>query len=303
VIAHGRSFVAQNHAGTKVYLLASPLYAFALGVLLLNDYALKRYWPGFVSGKLSDFAGLFALAVFLLVITRTRVSLVALAICFAFWKSPLASGVIQVWNSATGFAIGRIVDLTDLTALAVLPFASLFYRTAEPDNVRRNWYCTLSCLVSVFAFTATSRGPTPQEQAAFHAAVAEFVFSADKPTYSFSLDRRSLYRSLESRGFRVSGSTAIFPNPGKHSTYLIPPRSRPLHDRSGNPELLGAKFDVDNSKGGGVILRVTKLSITRAGHSISRADAIRIFESRVVSPLRQSGAFFSPRPDSAHSDA
>ena len=211
LIAHGRSFAAQNQrARAKLYVLVAPVYIFALVALLLNDYVLKRCWPGFLTGKLSDFAGLFACAVFLLVITRTRFALVALALCFAFWKSPFASGMIQAWNSASGFAIGRTVDLTDLAALAVLPFASFFYRTAEPSNIRRSWSCTLRCLVSLFAFTATSRGPTPQEQAAFHAAVAEFVFSTDGPSYSFSLDRRSLYRALESWGFRVSVAPPFF---------------------------------------------------------------------------------------------
>jgi hypothetical protein len=293
VMTRRQAFVGRSRSEAKVYLLVSPLYLLALVVLLLNDYTLKRYWPGFVSGKLSDFAGLFALAVFLLVITRSRFTLVALALCFAFWKSPLASGVIQVWNSATGFAIGRTVDLTDLIALAVLPFASLFFRTAEPEKLCRSWCCTLSYVVSLFAFTATSRAPTPQQEAAFHAAVAEFAFPSDGPSYSFSLDRSGLYRALESWGFRVSGNTAIFPNPGKHSAYLIPPRSRSLRDRSATPELFGAQFDVDDS-GRGVTIRVTKLSITRAGHSISRTAAIRLFESSVVSPLRRTGAFVTP---------
>jgi hypothetical protein len=75
---------------------------------------------------------------------------------------------------------------------------------------------------------------------------------------------------------------------------LIPQRSRSLRDRSGTPELFGAEFDVDDS-GRGVTLRVTKLSIERAGHSISRKDAVRMFESRVVTPLRHSGAFLLPQ--------
>lgn len=279
-----------------MFLLVSPVYLIAVAALLLNDFFLKQYWPGFISGKLSDFAGLFAVAVCFLVFTRKTYSLFALAFCFAFWKSSYSDGVIQIWNSASGFAIGRTADATDLAALAVLPFALSFYRRANRRTNDRNWYYAAVCFVSLFAFTATSRGPTPQQQAAFHAAVAEFAFGDDRPSYDFSLDRRSLYRSLESWGFRVSGSTALFPNPGKHSAYLIPHHSPSPRDRSGSPELFGAEFDVDDTARG-VTLRVTKLSITRARHSVSRIDAVRIFESRVVAPLRRTGALLSRQED------
>jgi hypothetical protein len=277
--------------------LVSPTYLFALIVLLLNDFVLKSHFAGFVTGKLSDFAGLFAAAVFLLVITRRSAVLVALVLCFAFWKSPFSGGVIRIWNSATGFSIGRTVDPTDLIALSVIPLALSFYCAAKARNIARSWCQVLSSLVSLFAFVATSQAPTPKQQAAFHAAVAEFTFSEDQPSYTFSLDRRSLYSSFETCGFYVSGSTAIFPNPGKHSANLIPPRSP--RDHSEEAELFGVEFDVDSNEQG-VIVRVTKLSITRNGHSISRADAIRIFESQVVAPLRHTdGAFPQQKPFAA----
>ena len=284
--------------GSKVSLFISPTYIFALLVLLLNDFVLKHSWPGFVTGKLSDFAGLFALAIFLLVLTRRDVSLFVLALSFVFWKSPFSDVMIRVWSSATGFAIGRTVDATDLAALIVLPLALLVYRAAKARKIGQGWYCALSLSVSVFAFTATSRAPTPQERAAFHAAVAEFVFTDDQPSYRFSFDRKNLYLAFEAHGFSVSGSTAIYPNPGQHSAGLIPRRSLSLRDRSGVPELFAAEFDVDN-RATGVTLRITKISITRAGQSISRADAVRIFETSVVAPLQKNGASRPPRSDSA----
>lgn len=229
----------------------------------------------------------------MLVVTRTRYALTALAGCFAFWKSPFSDGVIQLCGAATGVAISRTVDWTDLTALSVLPFTLSFYRAAKAGKTRRDWCCALSCLISLFAFTATSSAPTPQQRAAFRAAVAEFEFTDEQPNYSFSVDRRTLYHALEGCGFRVSGGTAIFPNPGKHSAYLSPSWLPPLRDRTGKPELFGASFDIDDSTDG-VTIRLTKLSVTRAGRSISRADAIRIFESRVVSPLRHAGASSLP---------
>ena len=39
--------------------LLHPLVLLAIGLLVLNDHLLKEAWPGAVTGKLSDFAGLF----------------------------------------------------------------------------------------------------------------------------------------------------------------------------------------------------------------------------------------------------
>ena len=38
--------------------LASPAAIASLLLLLVNDHVLKQAWPGVVTGKLSDFAGL-----------------------------------------------------------------------------------------------------------------------------------------------------------------------------------------------------------------------------------------------------
>jgi hypothetical protein len=45
--------------------LLHPLILLAIGTLLLNDHVLKGQWPGLLTGKLSDFAGLVFFPVFL----------------------------------------------------------------------------------------------------------------------------------------------------------------------------------------------------------------------------------------------
>jgi hypothetical protein len=45
-------------------LLLHPVALTALGVLLVNDHLLKAQWPGLVTGKLSDVAGLVLLPLF-----------------------------------------------------------------------------------------------------------------------------------------------------------------------------------------------------------------------------------------------
>ena len=64
--------------------LATPLFATALLVLALNDHVLKGagLLPGWLTGKLSDFAGLIVAPVVLAVLLRTR-RRVGFAICLA----------------------------------------------------------------------------------------------------------------------------------------------------------------------------------------------------------------------------
>jgi len=44
--------------GDAVALFADPRVVLAVGVLIVNDHLLKGAWPGLVTGKLSDLAGL-----------------------------------------------------------------------------------------------------------------------------------------------------------------------------------------------------------------------------------------------------
>ena len=149
--------ISRSTATPKLALLASPIYLSAIAALVLNDFLLKRCWAGVITGKLSDFCGLFALAVAMLVICRSSWVLVLVAACFAFWKSPFSEGVIQFCNAATGIGIGRTVDLTDLAALAVLPLSLLYYRSTTTRVIPWRWGCAVSSIISLFAFAATAQ--------------------------------------------------------------------------------------------------------------------------------------------------
>jgi hypothetical protein len=91
-----------NAQPTPRFALAHPVSLGAIGLLLLNDHVLKEIWPGAVTGKLSDFAGLVFFP--LLVVTavgmatghRWSATVPALAV--------VATGVgfvlIQTWDPA-----------------------------------------------------------------------------------------------------------------------------------------------------------------------------------------------------------
>jgi hypothetical protein len=137
-------------------LLRIP-FLIALAALLINDNYLKTAYPGWLAGKLSDFAGLFVLAVFIYAIignymqpvgirgrmpttttivgvrgrTPTTKSLLLMhgiiAVGFILWKIAPVELLFAAINKLIPIPLpGRVKDSGDLIALAVLP-VSYFY--------------------------------------------------------------------------------------------------------------------------------------------------------------------------------
>jgi hypothetical protein len=138
--------------------LASPAFIAALALLVLNDFALKPLFHNALTGKLSDFAGLFSLTLFATTLWPRQRGLAAALIAgaFAFWKTSYAEPLIEWLNAVSPFLIGRTVDLTDLVALPVIPLAAW----AAPQL--RAWpWPKLAQLglagIALVAFTATQR--------------------------------------------------------------------------------------------------------------------------------------------------
>jgi hypothetical protein len=148
-------------------LLVSPAFLAALGLLLANDFIFKPLFHNWFTGKLSDFAGLFAFFVFWSAFfpRRNRIIGLMVAVGFVFWKSAWSQPLIDYWNSLALYHIGRVVDATDLIALAILPGADFYTRRYGKQRAssthhiagvqaRRLAIC-LMCGLSIFAFAAT----------------------------------------------------------------------------------------------------------------------------------------------------
>jgi hypothetical protein len=109
----------------RLELLPSPPFIAALALLVVNDFALKPLLHNAVTGKLSDFAGLFALTLFAATLwpRHRRLAACTIAAAFTFWKTSYAEPLIEWLNLVLPFAVDRIVDLTDLVALPMIPLA------------------------------------------------------------------------------------------------------------------------------------------------------------------------------------
>ena len=126
----------------RVY--SSPTFLLALGTLLANDLYLKATYPGWLTGKLSDFSGLIVMALLVFPLVRKHTSLAAgtIALAFVWWKSPLSQWFLDFWNGLGVIKLSRVVDYTDLIALSVLPFSVRVFkkhdaRVIEATTVRR----------------------------------------------------------------------------------------------------------------------------------------------------------------------
>ena len=150
--------------------LAHPGAVLALVVLVLNDHVLKQAWPGWVTGKLSDVAGLVvaplllaALLALLRVPRATPVALTATAAGFVVCKTSTAGAA---WTSAVWSLFGTPTtiraDVTDLLALPAV-YAAWSISRSVGSRAGPRWRRTVAVAVGtamlpvgVLATSATS---------------------------------------------------------------------------------------------------------------------------------------------------
>lgn len=123
-------------------------------LLLLNDFLFKDLYGNWLTGKLSDFTGLFIFPLFWTALFRRRKKLIFLltAIIFVFWKSPFSNQLIEGWNRIGLLPISRVVDYSDILALGILPIG---YRV-KADIRQVPISPAIPIVLCAFSFIATS---------------------------------------------------------------------------------------------------------------------------------------------------
>lgn len=148
--------------GLPVHELTSPPPLAAVALLALNDHVFKAAWPGPVTGKLSDLAGLFYFPLLLTAAARLAVGAArtltgappgarvpplrrwhltaAVALTgLAFTAINLDPRAMAAWDAALSLVTPSrgTTDPTDLIALAMLPLSWLWGRRfvdADPPD-------------------------------------------------------------------------------------------------------------------------------------------------------------------------
>jgi len=139
--------------------LASPLFLITVLLLVVNDWYLKTAYANTLTGKLSDFAGLFGLPFFLSALFPGKVKwwYGLTAIIFIFWKSVLAQPFIDTFNHI-GVPVNRTVDYSDCLALSILPLSWYAFKNSR-DYALKPVLKNAIIVLSAVSFIATSRPP------------------------------------------------------------------------------------------------------------------------------------------------
>jgi hypothetical protein len=150
--------------------LSHPAWWLSLALLALNDHVLKAagVLPAWLTGKLSDVAGLVVAPVLLAALVGGRdraprfAAFAAVTVCFVAIKTSVAASGAYVGALAlVGLAARNVCDATDLVALAALPLA---WRLCERTPSRWTGASTqrLAVVLGGLACVATSQeSPRP----------------------------------------------------------------------------------------------------------------------------------------------
>jgi hypothetical protein len=144
--------IARQHRAAVLTWLAHPVTVVALALLAVNDHVLKAAYPGPVTGKVSDLAGLLVappvLAAVAVLATRrlpaavaAHGAIVAVGVGFALTKAhPTgAAAASALWSLVRGQSV-ILADRTDLAALPILAVAAwLAGRARRRPDPGRAW--------------------------------------------------------------------------------------------------------------------------------------------------------------------
>ncbi|WP_462250863.1 hypothetical protein [Ferruginibacter sp.] len=168
--------------------LAHPAFILSVLLLITNDWLFKVSFHNFITGKLSDFAGLFAFPFFLsTVFPRLKKPLhVFTGVLFIFWKSDLSQPIINLLNSIY-IPVNRTIDFGDNIALISVIFSYIFFNTCTQPYIAKPIFIKVIAIVSCIAFMATSVPPRDLRK-----------FIAIDKEYPFNFSKRELLSRLNS---------------------------------------------------------------------------------------------------------
>ena len=273
---------SENERANRLAVLLTPGFICGLGLLLLNDFFLKPAFHSWLTGKLSDFAGLFIFPLFITAFFPRikRPVYLATAVLFLLWKSAYIRPFIGWWNYHIPLPVGRVEDLTDAVALLALPLSYLYESRAPGKRGWRPAACSI-CILSVFAFTATSYSSVEQ---GYH------------NVYNFPISQAQLVDRIEYLGKVRLSSEGILPSTvvaRRKESARTAPRAYEIKFQSGAASIESAMVEVSESKGLGKIRLMTI-----KGRGRSQAEKWRLaFEQEFIEPLKHDVESASPKID------
>lgn len=161
-----------------------PLIIGSIALLLVNDHLLKVYSPSWLTGKLSDFAGLFFFPFLLALLLRRaarsddralRWGLLLTGLAFGAIKTLPAANAAATWavRLLLGPSVRFVLDPTDLMALAVLPAGWLFGQHLRVEHARARPGRLAYAMLALGSLAALATSPCPPPNSADRVFVVE----------------------------------------------------------------------------------------------------------------------------------
>lgn len=288
----GLSHFVSDHANRdgfgesrRLDYLLSAQFLIGLAALLLNDLYLKAAYPGTITGKLSDVAGLWIFPMFWSAIwpRRARMLYAATAMAFVVWKAPISQPAIDAWNAVSLMPIARVVDFSDLFALLVLPASYAAFRGRRREAIARfgraqRLRMLVVMLGALFAFAATSSYGALN----CHCVYEKFDPVLEGTVYKFPETPSELRQRLNSLRIDAAGEQFTERTPVPFSNYYefgLQPET------CLDPIELVVSFDDYGDGTTNFVLRSARVPDTCVG-AIPKPEVRKLFERNVIDRLR-----------------
>lgn len=259
--------------------LCSVWFIAALSLLLLNDYYLKGAYHNWITEKLSDFAGLFVLSVFLMAVWPQRKVVIAwgAGITFLIWKSSLSQPAIDYWNALPLMRVDRTIDYTDAIATVMLPLA-FSYRPSFRLPRLAGVIPLVVLAVTLFGILGTSR------------AVKQSYNPSIPPQYIFVESPESLMQRIKGEfggKIRIADVSRINlgpPPPGQYDTSYYDQFSH-LKFEDRNSRIFNVRFLIlPESSGQRSVLALH--GVVEYGSGAGHDDLLMLFQEYVIAKLK-----------------
>jgi len=207
----------------EINKISNPLFLISLILLIANDWYFKSAFHNEITGKLSDFAGLFAFPFFLSLIFSNKKKTVhyLTGIVFLYWNSEFSQPLIDYINNV-GLPINRTVDITDNIALISI-FVSYKWLNYLIEPRLNPVFQKVLIVVSCVAFMATTLPPHENRKFVNINKEYQFEFSKRELVSRLNMVQLKEIRSLNKLSGEVdfNKETSVFHYHGRTDTLAL----------------------------------------------------------------------------------
>jgi len=244
-------------------LILSPYFITGLILLILNDFYLKYQYGNFITGKLSDFAGLLIFPMFIAAIIprfRKSASLIT-GIGFIIWKLPLFTPVIDFINQYSFVTIHRVVDYTDYLALLILPLSHYLINHREDhfiinQNKLKHFSKYVLLVIAFFSFCATSMR--------LHEMPKGTVYIGE--SYNIKLPKDSIINAIKQLGYNCDFHANDTTGLGNRVYYQTNNIVRYYGDTMVIDTIANVKYQLTELKPGKTRITIINVTLSKEGH-------------------------------------